>query len=382
MGTTLEYSFMSARRKKGAQLDKPRLGRPGNHLKMGIVGLPNVGKSTLFNVLSGMDVIAANYPFATIDPAEARVAVPDPDFDYLCEKFSPASEGQGLGNEFLSNIQAVDGIYHVVRVFEDTEITHVEETVDPVRDLQIIRDELIAKDLQNLARELETVSNIRGGDAQTKKAAGEKKALIEKTIALLESGVEVMAADEWTNKEIVMLNTLHLLTAKPAVVLVNMSEKGYRKKKSKFLKPLVDYIKENMKGAPIIPFSGILESTLVSLGEEGAKDYCEGNKVSSAIPKIIWAGREALELECFFTCGADEVRAWTIRQGTKAPQAAGVIHTDFERGFIMAEVYNLADLQEHETEAGVKAAGKYMQKGKDYVVQNKDIVFFKFNVSK
>merc|ERR1711991_894194 len=366
MGTTLEYSFMSARRKKGAQLDKPRLGRPGNHLKMGIVGLPNVGKSTLFNVLSGMDVIAANYPFATIDPAEARVAVPDPDFDYLCEKFSPASEvsatltifdiaglvkgaseGQGLGNEFLSNIQAVDGIYHVVRVFEDTDITHVEETVDPVRDLQIIRDELI-----------------------------------EKTIALLESGTEVMACDEWTNKEIVMLNTLHLLTAKPAVVLVNMSEKGYRKKKSKFLKPLVEYIKENMKGAPIIPFSGILESTLVSLGEEGAKDYCEGNKVSSAIPKIIWAGREALELECFFTCGADEVRAWTIRQGTKAPQAAGVIHTDFERGFIMAEVYNLADLQEHETEAGVKAAGKYMQKGKDYVVQNKDIVFFKFNVSK
>lgn len=383
--------------KKEEEEEEPvLLGRFGTSLKMGIVGLPNVGKSTLFNVLTKSAVPAENYPFCTKDPNEARVAVPDARFDHLCDKFKPPSkvpaylnvvdiaglvkgahEGQGLGNAFLSNIKACDGIFHCTRAFDDDEIIHVEGEVNPVRDLQIIDDELRLKDIEYMSA-LVTSTEKTVARAGTKEQKAELEVL-KKILQFLVDG-HVIRRGQWSTDEIEVLNKQLLLTAKPVIYLVNMSDKDYARKKNKWLMKIKEWVDAHEARPVIIPFSAAFESKLVELPDDAArKAFSDEMGVTTVLPKIVTTGFSALQLQYFFTAGEDEVRAWTIQRGTKAPQAAGKIHTDFEKGFIMAEVMAFEDFKEGGSEAAVKAAGKYRQQGKGYVVQDGDIIFFKFN---
>lgn len=390
--------------KKAEVKEKILLGRPSNNLKAGIVGLPNVGKSTFFNILTSSAVAAENYPFCTIDPSEARVAVPDERFDWLCQTYKPASkvpayltvmdiaglvkgahEGQGLGNAFLSHVRAVDAIFHMIRGFDNDEIVHVEGDVNPIRDLEIIHEELRLKDeefLTNLKGELERKGALRGGLSKEKKMEYDVICQAHEWVA--EQKKDIRFAD-WNPLQVEILNTLQLLTAKPALYLVNLTQDDYIRKKNKWLMKIKQWIDEREKDqptpSPLIPWSGELESKLIEKPEEERATFLNELGTTSALPKIIVQGYKTLQLIYFFTAGQDEVRAWTIRTGVKAPQAAGVIHTDFERGFIMAEVMHYPDLHEQGSEAAVKAAGKYLQKGKDYVVLDGDVIFFKFNVT-
>jgi obg-like ATPase 1 len=371
------------------------LGRTSNSLRLGIVGLPNVGKSTLFNILTRLSVPAENFPFCTIDPNEARVNVPDERFDWLCQFHKPvskvppvlqvtdiaglirgASKGEGLGNAFLSHIRAVDGIAEVVRVFEDTEITHVEDSVDPVRDMEIILGELIEKDIDTAEKARETaVKNLRGNEKNKSKQL--ELEVITKICDMLKERQQVRFGD-WKVNEVDIVNNLTLLTAKPVIYLVNMSEADYIKKGNKWLPKIKKWIDEN-GGGPIVPFCGAMEKKLLDMEDDARAKYLQDYKTSSAIPKIIKTGYEHLQLVHFFTCGSDEVKCWTIRKYTKAPEAAGIIHTDFEKGFICAEVMKYDEFKELGSEAAVKAAGKYRQEGKNYIVQDGDIIFFKAN---
>ncbi|KAF5867457.1 putative gtp-binding protein [Botrytis fragariae] len=405
--------------KKVVEEKKALLGRPGNNLKSGIVGLANVGKSTLFqaitkcslgNPASPESIIrinvnnVKNFPFATIDPEESRVIVPDDRYDWLCEKYNPksrvpahltiydiagltrgASKGEGLGNAFLSHIRAVDAIFQVVRCFDDAEIIHIEGDVDPVRDLTIISDELRIKDIEFVEKALEAQKKLtrRGGQSLEMKKLREEEATIEKVLAMLNDGKDVRKGN-WSPKEIECINPLFLLTAKPVVYLINLSEKDYIRKKNKHLAKVMEWIKEHAAGDPIMPISICLEERLTQFAtEEEAKEELKTLGVESALPKIITAMRKVLDLGSFFTTGTDEVRQWTIRNGTKAPQAAGVIHGDFEKTFIQAIVYNFNVLKEFNgDEAEIKAKGKVMTKGKDYVVEDGDILLIKAGAAK
>jgi len=373
------------------------LGRPSNSLQIGVVGLPNVGKSTIFNVLTKLSVPAENYPFCTIEPNEARVSVPDERFDWLVNFFKPASKvpavlqitdiaglirgaskGEGLGNAFLSHIRATDGVFHVIRTFEDEDVTHVEGTVDPVRDLEIVTEELLLKDIQSVTKHLEEKSRLvnHGKDKKMK----EEKEILQRILDTLNAKKQIRL-EEWKLAEIDVLNTLQLLTAKPVVYLVNMSEPDFIRKANKWLAKIKAWVDKN-GGEPIVPFCGALEAKLVDMADDQArKKYLEEVKTASAIPKIIKTGYHALDLIHFFTCGEDEVKAWTIRKYTKAPQAAGVIHTDFEKGFICAETMKFDEFKELGSEAAVRAAGKYKQEGKNYEVKDGDILFFKANTT-
>uniref|UniRef100_A0A060T4Y3 Obg-like ATPase 1 n=1 Tax=Blastobotrys adeninivorans TaxID=409370 RepID=A0A060T4Y3_BLAAD len=390
--------------KKAVQEEKVLLGRPGNNLKSGIVGLANVGKSTFFQAITRSPLgNPANYPFATIDPEEARVIVPSSRFDELVKKYKPASQvpahitvfdiagltkgasaGEGLGNAFLSHIRAVDAIYQVVRCFDDAEIIHIEGDVDPVRDLQIINDELRIKDIEFAKKHLEGVEKVvkRGGQSLEVKNKKEEAVTVQKIIDLLESGQRVYN-QKWTPKEVEVINGMYLLTAKAAIYLINLSERDYIRKKNKHLLAIKEWVDKNSPGDVIIPFSVSLEERLANMETDAEREEELKNLgTQSALPKIITTMRAALGLISFFTCGPDEVREWTIRKGTKAPQAAGVIHNDLMNTFILAQVTKYDDLMELGDDAAVKAAGKLMQKGKDYVVEDGDIIYFRAGAGK
>ncbi|KAI2602382.1 putative GTP-binding protein [Hypoxylon sp. NC1633] len=389
--------------KKQKEEEKILLGRPGNNLKSGIVGLANVGKSTLFQAITKCSLgNPANFPYATIDPEESRVIVPDDRYDWLCNKYNPksrvpahltiydiagltrgASTGAGLGNAFLSHIRAVDAIFQVVRCFDDAEIIHVEGDVNPVRDLDIIAEELRLKDIEFVEKSLENSKKKTrlGGQSLELKRAKEDEATIEKVLAWLKDGKDVRKG-AWSPKEVEVINTLLLLSAKPVVYLVNLSEKDYTRKKNKHLAKIAEWLKEHAAGDPILPISISFEERLTRLSDEEAAEECKNLGIESALPKIITTMRKAMHLGSFFTTGTDEVRQWTIRMGTKAPQAAGVIHTDFEKTFIQAVVYNFSVLKELGDEAEVKSKGKIMTKGKDYVVEDGDILLIKAGAAK
>jgi len=390
--------------KKEVKQEKILLGRPGNNLKSGIVGLANVGKSTFFQTITKCSLgNPANFPYATIDPEESRVIVPDERYDMLCKMYNPksrvpahmtiydiagltrgASTGAGLGNAFLSHIRAVDAIYQVVRCFDDAEIIHVEGDVDPVRDLDIISDELRIKDIEFVEKAHgELVKQTRrGGQSLEMKKLKEEQTAVEKILEHLKAGKDVRKGD-WTPKEVEIINPLFLLSAKPVVFLVNLSEKDYIRQKNKYLPKIAEWVKEHAPGDPILPISVAFESRLTTSETDAeAEEECKKLGTKSALPKIIVTMRKALNLGSFFTTGTDEVRQWTLRNGTKAPQAAGVIHGDFEKTFIQAVVYNYNVLKEEGDEATVKAKGKVLTKGKDYVMEDGDIVLFKAGAAK
>ncbi|KAF8656823.1 hypothetical protein AX16_002371 [Volvariella volvacea WC 439] len=387
-------------KKAPAAEKKALLGRPGNNLKIGIVGLPNVGKSSFFNVLSETDLgKAANFPYATINPEEARIPVPDARFEWLCDLYKPASRvpahltcidiagltagastGAGLGNAFLSHVRAVDGIFQVVRAFDDAEVIHVEGDVNPLRDMEIIQTELRLKDIEWVEKHLENLKKsgrALGNTSLADKAKKEEIATVEKVHKVLTVDERDVRKAEWNNKEIDVVNGLQLLTAKPVTYLVNLSEKDYVRKKNKWLPKIKAWIDEHNPGDLLIPFSVALEERLVSMSPEEKEEEQKKISATTALPKITQAGYNSLDLIRYFTCGPDEVRAWTIRRGTKAPQAAGVIHSDFENKFVCGEIMSYDDLREHGSEAAVKAAGKLRQQGKPYEMVDGDIAYWK-----
>ena len=382
-----------------------RFGRVRNNLKMGVVGLPNVGKSSLFNLLTYQSIAAENFPFCTIEPNEARCAVPDERYDFLCNMWKPpseypaylhvtdiaglvrgAAEGAGLGNDFLSHISAVDGIFHVVRAFDSEEVIHVDDSVDPVRDLETIQAELCAKDMQYLKKAVEQ-EKLDVKKNPTMKLSALFISTMDKVEEMLTNNLPIRNG-EWTTPEVLMIKEKlgSLITTKPIVYLVNLSKKDFIRKKNKWLVKIHTWIKEH-GGGVMIPFSVEFEQDLWDVREDvdatkAFLDSVEGAK--SALPKMVVQGYKELNLIYYFTAGEKEVRCWTLYEGSLAPQAAGVIHSDFERGFIKAEVVAFDDfkaLAKGKGMAEVKAAGKYRQEGKTYVVKDGDIIHFQFNVT-
>jgi hypothetical protein len=359
----------------------------------GIVGLPNVGKSTLFNALTATAAAqAANYPFCTIEPNVGRVGVPDPRLDVLAEigksiKVVPtslefvdiaglvrgASKGEGLGNQFLANIREVDAIIHVLRCFEDSDITHVEGSIDPLRDIEVVETELMLSDLDSLERRLtQAQKRARGGDKESIAAV----AVMEPLVAALQAGKPARTAIPAGEEEAV--RRLQLLTSKPVLYVCNVEEASAAAGNA-FSGRVRDWAAA--QGAPTIVVSAAIEAEVSQLPEADRRDYLDTLGLSqSGLDQVIRAGYELLELVTYFTCGPKETRAWTITKGTRAPQAAAVIHKDFERGFIACETIAYADYVACRGEQGAKEAGKMRIEGKTYVVKDGDVLLFRFNV--
>ncbi|MFB9768798.1 redox-regulated ATPase YchF [Lactiplantibacillus modestisalitolerans] len=364
-------------------------------LTAGIVGLPNVGKSTLFNAITKAGAEMANYPFATIDPNVGMVEVPDSRLDRIQElipakKVVPttfeftdiagivkgASKGEGLGNKFLENIRQVDAIVHVVRAFDDDNITHVTGKVDPQDDIETINLELSLADLEAVDKRLAKVQRAAKGSDKEAKA---ELAVLQKIKPALEAGTPVRALD-FNDDEQAIVKGLFLLTSKPVLYVANIAEDDMADPEaSKYYQVVAEYAQK--EGAQAIGVAAETEEEIAELDDDDKADFLAAEGVEEpGLNKLIRASYKLLGLETFFTAGGKETRAWTFRRGTKAPQAAGIIHSDFERGFIRAEVMSFDALDEAGSEAKVKENGKLRLEGKDYVMQDGDIVEFRFNV--
>ena len=364
-------------------------------LTAGIVGLPNVGKSTLFNAITKKHILAANYPFATIEPNVGVVMVPDYRLDFLNELYKPkslvpttfeftdiaglvkgASNGEGLGNKFLSHIREVDAICEVVRCFDDTNIIHVENEIDPIRDIEIIAVELILADLDIVDNRLSKIEK-KAKMSKDKESLKEVE-LLYKLKECLESNKAVRTI-ELDEDERLIMKPYNLLTAKPIIYVANLSEEEISNKNNDYLKRVIEYAKK--EGAKVISVCAKIEEELCDLSDEEKKELLSELGVeSSGLDKLIQATYSLLGLKTFFTSGTDEVRAWTFTSGMKAPDCAGIIHTDFKRGFIRAEVMSFEDLEKYKDEKIVKEKGKVRLEGKDYIMQDGDICYFRFNV--
>jgi hypothetical protein len=359
----------------------------------GIVGLPNVGKSTIFNALTSAGAQASNYPFTTIDPNVGVVDMPDERLDRLAEIYTPkkltpttmefvdiaglvkgAAQGEGLGNKFLANIREVDAVAHVVRCFDDPNVVHVSGMVDPKTDIEVIEAELMLADLDAIEKRLfKAEKMVKTGD---KKAALEVE-FMRRLKDMLSRGEPIRRATH-SEEELVWLKSYALLSSKPVLYVANVAEDMVDKPN-----PHVDAVKKIAaeEGARVVVISGQVEGEIAQLPQEERTEYLAGMGLKeSGLDRMIRAGYDLLGLITYFTAGEKEVRAWTISKGTKAPQAAGKIHTDFEKGFIRAEVFHYDELMKLKTEQAVKAAGLLRSEGKEYVVKDGDIMLFRFNV--
>ena len=364
-------------------------------LTAGIVGLPNVGKSTLFNAITKKNILAANYPFATIEPNVGEVIVPDKRMEFLEKLYMPvsfvpatieftdiaglvqgASQGEGLGNKFLSHIRQTDAIVEVVRCFKDDNIIHVADSVDPIRDIEIINVELVLADLEVIENR---IARIGKKAIMSKDKEGLKELeLMNKIKDALEKNIPVRSL-EFSEEEKMIIKPFNLLTSKPIIYMANISEEDILTGENEYVTRVKEYAtKENNR---VISVCAKIESELSELEEEEKINFLKDLGIEeSGLDKLIKETYSLLGLATFFTAGTDEVRAWTFKKGMKAPSCAGIIHTDFERGFIRAEVMSYEDLEKYGTEKAVKEAGKMRLEGKEYQMQDGDICYFRFNV--